>query len=430
MISAGPGLARALAGAAVVVCLAAIPGGAVAPAREARPTAPAASSELRALWVLRSSLASPASIAALVESASLNGFNTLFVQVRGRGDAYYLGGPEPRALELAKQPPAFDPLAEVLRAGRAGGLAVHAWVNVNLVSSAAELPRSREHLIYRHPEWLMVPRALAQELARLDPVSPGYVGKLARWTRTQSADVEGLYSTPVVPAAVDHVTAVVRGLAKRYDVDGVHFDYVRYPTDRFDYSRAAIREFRAFVVPTLTAAVRRDLAISERTDALAFPDALPDEWRRFRIARMTTLMARLRDVVKAERPGAVVSIAAAADIREALERKLQEWPRWLERGLVDAVAPMAYTTEPGRFAEQIAAARTAAGSRPVWAGIGAYRLSPAQTIDNISTARRLGAGGIILFSYDSISERRPGAGNYLGTVARGAFGSPDADEDR
>jgi uncharacterized lipoprotein YddW (UPF0748 family) len=141
-------------------------------------------------------------------------------------------------------------------------------------------------------------------------------------------------------------------------------------------------------------------------------------------------MVRLREAVRAERPSIPVSVAAAADQQEAIEGRLQDWPRWLEDGVIDAVAPMAYTTEPARFAEQIAAARAAAGARQVWAGIGAYRLSPAQTIDNITTARRLGAGGVILFSYDSLIDPRQSAQGYLAAVARGAFGPRDADNQR
>lgn len=381
---------------------------------------------MRALWVLRSSIASPGSIAALVRSARANGFNTLFVQVRGRGDAYYSGGIEPRAAELARQPATFDPLAELLAAARPAGLRVHAWVNLNLVSSAATLPRAREHLIYRHPEWLMVPRDLARELAALDPAGPGYVGRLARWARSQPAEIEGLYSSPIPPAAVHHLTLVVRDIARRYAVHGVHFDYARYPTDRFDYSRTALAEFRRHVEPGLSAAVRGRLAARVRQDPLAFVDALPDEWRRFRRARMTALITRMRDVVRAERPQAPVSVAAKADIRDALDSKLQEWPRWLEDGIIDAVAPMAYTTEPARFAEQIAAARAAAGDRQVWAGIGAYRLSPAETIRHIGTARKLGAHGIILFSYDSLIAPDQSVPDYLAVVARGAFGAGTA----
>src|SRR5688572_13873691 len=54
-----------------------------------RVTASPASNEVRALWVVRTTLTSPEKIRAMVEAAKNNGFNTLIVQVRGRGDAYY-----------------------------------------------------------------------------------------------------------------------------------------------------------------------------------------------------------------------------------------------------------------------------------------------------------------------------------------------------
>src|SRR5688572_30338862 len=176
--------------------------------------------EVRALWVTRSSLTSPAAIAALVTTARQQGFNTLLVQVRGRGDAYYTSTLEPRSSDLARQPATFDPLAVVLTEARARGIRVHAWISLNLVSSAAELPASPDHLVYRHPEWLMVPRAIAQDVARLDPNNPGYVGKIARWTRAESETVEGLYATPVQPEAAAYSARVVADLARRYELDG------------------------------------------------------------------------------------------------------------------------------------------------------------------------------------------------------------------
>jgi uncharacterized lipoprotein YddW (UPF0748 family) len=297
-------------------------------------------------------------------------------------------------------------------------------VNVNLVSSAAELPLARDHVIYRHPAWLMVPRDIAQELAAISPDSPGYVGKLARWTRTQSADVEGLYASPVLPEAAAYTEAVVRDIAKRYPLDGVHLYYARYPSDRFDYSRAAIQEFRATVRPALPEATRRSLDAGAGVDLFAYPDALPAEWRVFRVSRMTALIGRLREAVKSERPGALVTSAVAPDARDAYEHRLQDWRGWLGAGLVDAICPMAYTTDSARFAEQIAAVRAAAGKGAVWAGIGAYRLSPSQTIENIQTARRLGADGVVLFSYDSLTDPRQNSPDYLSVVGRAVFAAP------
>src|SRR5450759_2688448 len=157
--------------------------------------------EIRALWVLHSSLTTPASIASLVQTAHAEGFNTLLVQVRGRADAYYASELEPRSVDLARQPASFDPLATVLAEARQHGIRVHAWVSLNLVSGAMALPAAPDHLVYRHPDWLMVPRAVAQDIARLDPNNPAYVGKIARWTRGQFDSVEGLYVSPLQPDA-------------------------------------------------------------------------------------------------------------------------------------------------------------------------------------------------------------------------------------
>ena len=137
---------------------------------------------------------------------------------------------------------------------------------------------------------------------------------------------------------------------------------------------------------------------------------------------MTALVRRLRDAVKQERPDAALTVATIPDAQEARERRLQDWSSWLDSGLVDAICPMAYTPEAARFAENIADVRQAAGNRTVWAGIGAYRLTPSQTVDNIQTARRLGVAGIVLFSYDSMTDPRTSVPDYLAIVARGAFG--------
>jgi uncharacterized lipoprotein YddW (UPF0748 family) len=378
-------------------------------------------SEIRALWVLRTSLTTPASIAALVKSAHANGFNTLLVQVRGRGDAFFSDSIEPRAADLQRQPASFDPLETVITAARANGLSVHAWVNINLISSAVDLPVARTHIVHRHPEWLMVPRELAAALAKVDYSSPAYVGRLARWTRTQSDGVEGLYASPIQPAAVAHVESVVRDLTRRYPLAGVHLDYARYPGARFDYSRASIAQFRTHIRPNISVATRRTLDSQERVDVFAYPDALPEEWKAFRISRMTSLMTRLHNAVKSVRPDALVTVAAAPDIQEAYDHRLQDWKAWLQTGVVDAVCPMAYTPEPARFAEQIAAAREAAGDRAIWAGIGAYRLTPWQTVQNIKTARRLGAAGVVLFSYDSLVDPKVTSSDYLAVVGRTAF---------
>jgi uncharacterized lipoprotein YddW (UPF0748 family) len=377
--------------------------------------------QTRALWVTRTTLTSPESIRQMVAAAQAGGFNTLLVQVRGRGDAYYTGALEPRAAELAGKP-AFDPLATVLEDAHAAGLKVHAWVAVNLVSSSVTLPASRDHVIYRAPEWLMVPRELAAEMKKINLRSPAYLGRLARWTRANNTQVEGLYTSPLHPAAQDHTAAVIGEIAAKYPVDGIHLDYVRFPNDEFDYSPSAMEQFKASITPDLTDKQKREAAAREAIDPAAYPNLYPDRWSDFRRARLTSLVIKIRTAVKTARPGTLVSAAVVPDAQVAFNERLQDWRGWVDQSLLDVICPMAYTADTAVFQKQITAARAYAGTRPVWAGIGAYQLTPSQTLGHIAAANRLGAAGVILFSYDALIAPPNGAGS-VSELGRAAFGT-------
>jgi uncharacterized lipoprotein YddW (UPF0748 family) len=340
----------------------------------------------------------------MVQAVRGAGLNTILVQVRGRGEAYYRSDLEPRAADLRADD--FDPLQTTLTLAHKAGIEVHAWVNVGLVSSAVTLPRSRQHVVVRHPEWLMVPKAMAGPLRGASPGSPAYVQALARWSRGNDDRVEGLFLSPIVPAAQEHSVAVTRELARRYAIDGIHFDYIRYPNDEFDHSRAAIAEFRASHAASVAPAERQRLDRASAANPTAWADAAPDAWASFRRERLTSLLARAAAAARAERPGLVVSAAVVPDPREARGDKLQDWEAWSRSGLLDAVCPMAYAPDVAGFADQLGAALPAAGDTPVWAGIGAYRIPSARSADHIRAARRSGAAGVLLFSYDSVIEQR------------------------
>jgi uncharacterized lipoprotein YddW (UPF0748 family) len=394
----------------------------VAPsAQEAAPAAaPAPSAELRGLWVTRSWMTSPQRVAQVVDDAARHGMSAIFVQVRGRGDAFYAGGPDPRAVLLAPQPAGFDPLAELTRRAGARGLEVHAWVNVNLVAGSTDLPKAPSHVIRRHPEWLMVPRELAPSLLALDPSSPAYVSRLAAWSQRQVHRVEGLYTSPIPEAAQQYVVDVVGHLARQYPLDGVHLDYIRYPAADYDYSRVALDAFRASVVPDLSAADVARFDARLRREPLIYTDAFPQRWLAFRQARLTTLVERVRAEVLAARPGARITTAVWPDADDAVGRKMQDWPGWLRAGLIDAVCPMMYTTSATVFTRQLQElARQPRGT--VWPGIGVYRISSAEAARRVAEARDAGFTGVMLFSYDSMTGGvgRPSA--YLTALQRAAF---------
>ncbi|MDP2956026.1 MAG: family 10 glycosylhydrolase [Longimicrobiales bacterium] len=378
--------------------------------------------EVRGLWVVRTTLTAPERVRKMVQNAEESGFNTLLVQVRGRGDAYYASRWEPRAELL--QGTRFDPLELVIEEAHARGMAVHAWVNTHLVWSGPRLPTSPEHLVNARPDWLAVPRSLARSLWGVDPSDPRYADALRRYALVNPETVEGMYTNPSHPGVQERIYDVWMDLAERYELDGIHFDYVRFPSTDFDYSRGALDRYRAWVEPRLSAERLRALDDEYRTDPFAFADALPHLWGEFRREQITKLVERTYRGVKARRPDIVVSAAVFSNVDDAYWVRFQDWRRWLDEGILDVVVPMAYTPQNGLFTSQIREAAVSAGRQDrVWAGIGAYQNGVDGTLDKIDLARREGVGGLVLFSYDwAVTEGSPsGAASFLRRVGRLRF---------
>ena len=88
---------------------------------------------------------------------------------------------------------------------------------------------------------------------------------------------------------------------------------MQYPGDDFDYSRRSVDTFRDFMRGMLLPAERQRIDALEAIDPFVYPNEFPDQWRQFRQSQLTALVARLRSVVKAERPSAIVSAAVTAD---------------------------------------------------------------------------------------------------------------------
>lgn len=346
-------------------------------ANAAAPDAP----ETRGLWVVRTGLVSAESIDRTVDDAARAGFNALFAQVRGRCDAFYRSGLAPASGLLEGQPATFDPLAHLLRRAHARGLQVHAWVNVLLCAPAGQ-PLPAGHVLRRHPGYAMAARFAARP-----------------------RESEGVYLSPSAPGVGPHLEAVVRELVRGYAVDGLHLDYVRYPGPEYDYSSAALGAFARY----------RQLAGA----APAPPQMVPHSWAQYRRDILTALTGRLARAAREERPGIVVSAAVVADEAQAVHHNYQDWPGWIETGLLDAICPMAYSADPHVFRRQLAAIVSGAGrERRVWAGIGAYRLSLPGMIGHVHEARGAGAAGVILFSHESLM---PSDADGL---RRGVFSTP------
>jgi len=384
--------------------------------------------EVRALWVVRTTLTNPEKIHKMVESAALSGFNTLIVQVRGRGDAYYRSRWEPRAVELKDQPQDFDPLAVTIAEAHRRGLKVHAWLNTSLLANLDALPNDPKHVYNAHPEWLAVPRAVASELYSMSPRDAIYRQRIVEWSKANRSELEGVYTGPANPKVREHIYRIWMDIIQKYRIDGMHFDYVRFASPDFDYSRTSLKAFRKWLEPQLSASERDALRKALKENPLAATDKYQEKFGDFQREQVTTLVARIYHAVKKRRPDVIVSAAVFANDENAFTRRFQDWRRWLRMGILDVACPMAYTSDTAIFQKQIQVATSTAhaADRRVWAGIGAYRIPAESTVEKINTARTIGTDGIILFSYDftaTPSTLNP-QGDYLERVRRAAFVSP------
>jgi uncharacterized lipoprotein YddW (UPF0748 family) len=292
----------------------------------------------KALWVVRDRIVTPEAIDDLLEASAVRGIFDLVVQVRGRADAYYTSTLEPRAEALVSD---FDPLDRLIRYGASVGVRVHAWANVFFVWSHPErqAPRDPSHIVNRHPDWLLRPDGIST----LDPAG--------------GSDFEGIYTDPANVAARAHTLDVFEDIARRYRVEGLHYDYVRYP--QVTYASG------------------------------------PDDHE-----HVTALVRESARRLREARPNIVISAAVFPDPALARDRVLQRWPQWASEGLVDLLCPMAYRRESAEVARLLTAARAAAPATELWGGLMGYAGEPDRLREQVGAARDAGCEGAILFAYD------------------------------
>ena len=341
---------------------------------------------MRALWVVRSTMTSRERVERMIRCARQYGVSDLFVQVRGRADAYYRSAVEPVAEAL--EDTSFDPLAYAIQRGHESGLRVHAWVNTFLVWSASGMPRSPAHLVNAHPDWTAI-----------RPDGRGL------WSLTRDemdrTIVEGVFTAPGNPAVREEFLAVVRDILARYEVDGIHLDYVRYPSAEVGYDFVSRTEFMRQTGVDPAWIVDRPEYISARFGPGALAD-LERRWQEWRKASVTATVRGVRALVDSAGHGVKLSAAVISDLDAAEGRNRQDWLGWLRDGLIDFAMPMTYTPSVRTFEAQLRRILAQSGGKPVVAGLGVYDQPAYDAARKIRLARSLGVAGVSLFSYDAI----------------------------
>lgn len=354
---------------------------------------PEPSKELRGTYVVSwRQMTSPEKIDKVVQEAYDANFNAIFVQVRARGDAYYNSSFVSRSEELSGQPLSFDPLQYAIDKAHERGIEVHAWLNAMVAwGTNASAPKDPNHVFNAHPEWLL--RDSTGKIAYPDPK-----------TDPKNSVVEGPYFlAPGIPEVKDYLFDVYMEVVEKYDVDGIHFDFIRFPsrmgpvTAPVGYEEVSLQRFR------------------EETGKE--PVAYSEAWNQWRADQITEIVSRIYKGTKERKPDVDVSASVLAAWDLGLGRVFQDWRKWMELGILDFVVPMSYSASNATVWKDTTDALQVADPDKVVVGLGAHLMkkNPEKIAEQIEILRQLKVKGFILFAQDTEC-MQPTTNDYLQKV--------------
>lgn len=301
-------------------------------------------------------------------------FNTVFVQARLRGDVIYPSKIEPLSAVFAGSYglwPGYDPLAFVIEECHKRGMECHAFfVTFPVGTERMVREQGMSSVVRRHPELCL---------------------------RHQGS----WYLDPGQPGTADYLLSLVDEVVRNYDLDGIQFDYIRYPDNAATFPDSA--------------SYRRYGRGRRRSD-----------WRRENINH---LMARIHDRVKQLKPWVQVSSSPLGKYSKsgrtpnakwtAYEDVFQDPKAWLQAGKQDMIVPMMYYRR-NDFYPFVSTWLEQSGQRNMVAGLGAYRLnrhegdwSLSEISDQITYVRKQGVKGCAFFRAGFVIGNEKGLYNEL-----------------
>lgn len=265
--------------------------------------------------------------------------NTVLFQTRVRGNLIYPSDIEIWCESLTGKAggnPGYDPLAFAIEECHKRGMELHAWmVSVPLGSDEVHKEMGSESITKRYPH-------LCKRFRNNWYLNPGH------------------------PDSKKYLASLVNELITRYDVDGVHLDYIRYPDRPKRFPDAS--DYRKY----------------GKGKTL-------DQWRRDNI---TAFVRAVYDKVKSTKPWVKVSSAPLGKYRNTSRYKAgwngyhdvyQEAQAWMKEGIQDIIFPMLYYRD-NYFYPFVLDWKEHSYGRMVAPGLGIYFLHPSEgdwTLDEI-----------------------------------------------
>lgn len=292
-----------------------------------------------------------------------NGFTAVIPNMLWGGSADYKSDVLPVRAEVAQR---GDQVALAAAACRKAGIACHVWkVNYNCGHKAP-------------PEFL-------QKLRGEGRLQCDQAGK----------EIEGPWLCPSDPANQKLEIDSMVELARKYDIDGVHFDYIRYPGRQGCFCEGCRKRFEQSVgraVANWPADLRRDKELEQK-------------WLQWRRDQITAVVSGTAAILRKEKPKVKISAAVFSNYAVDRDGVGQDWKLWCERGWLDFVCPMDYTESDGHFETLVAQQKQWAGSVPCYPGIGLSCWGDkdvCNVVSKIAVTRRLKTGGFTIFNLSSL----------------------------
>ncbi|WP_075556364.1 family 10 glycosylhydrolase [Parabacteroides timonensis] len=301
-------------------------------------------------------------------------FNTVFLQVRLRGDVIYRSAIEPASKTFSGKygtMPGYDPLAFAIEECHKRGMECHAWfVTFPVGTEKAVKEQGKLSVVKRHPK-----------------LCKRHNGE---W-----------YLDPGVPETADYILSLVKEVVNGYDIDGIQFDYIRYPEQAKSFPDKA---------------VHNKYGKSQKLS----------DWRRENINKM---VYRIYDWVKQVKPWVQVSSSPLGKYNRiervpnagwtAYESVFQDPKMWMQKGKQDMIVPMMYYLHENFFPFVDNWVENCNG-RLVVPGLGAYRMEKNEAdwtvndiTDQIDYSRYYGGAGCTFFRCENVLDNSKGLYNEL-----------------
>ena len=318
--------------------------------------------ETRAIWLATEDVSTSEKIGRAIQRCKRARLNMLIPDIFVRNN--FLAKSELMPSTAIREPGA-NPLAELIAKAHAAGLEVHPWFCVTY--------RDR-----RFCEWFRGKHGANVNMIGKDGSTPK--------SSELGADIHR-------PAYRDFMVNLMVGVAKDYQVDGIHLDYIRSMGQCF--CQDCREEFaKQFGKPLTTAS--------------------EEEWVRWQRQAVGDIVRRTAEGVRKVRPGAAMSAAVFSSMAGGAAQG-QDPAGWARQGWVDLVLPMDYQMQTlqvrsheRQFLDALADDdRLVTGLSLYMRSDGKARSRPPELVaEQIELVRRMGIHGYCLFAYNHLSDEQ------------------------